>query len=306
MTDAADSIAPRLRITEIFHSLQGEARRRRLADGVRAPDRLPAALRLVRYRRIRSTAANGATIDCDPRRGRQPYGARHVCVTGGEPLAQKRCIDLLRQLCDAGYDVSLETSGAIDVAAVDPRVRSVVDLKAPGSGEVARNLWSNLDVLTRARPDQVRARRPRRLRMGARRDRATAILPRAAMCCFRRFTASSRRAISPNGSSPTACRCASRCNLHNALGRDARAHERDASGHDKNQARRRARLRRHGFGGDARARARAGIRLLRAERRLRPASRRRARRSAPHRAHARRDRAQDRRTSTCAASAARR
>ena len=73
------------------------------------------------------------------------YGARHVCVTGGEPLAQKRCLVLLAELCDAGHEVSLETSGAIDIAAVDPRVRKVVDLKAPGSGEAARNLWSNLD-----------------------------------------------------------------------------------------------------------------------------------------------------------------
>jgi 7-carboxy-7-deazaguanine synthase len=72
------------------------------------------------------------------------YGTRHVCVTGGEPLAQKRCLALLAQLCDVGYDVSLETSGAIDVAAVDARVRKVVDLKAPGSGESARNLWANL------------------------------------------------------------------------------------------------------------------------------------------------------------------
>jgi 7-carboxy-7-deazaguanine synthase len=76
------------------------------------------------------------------------YGARHVCVTGGEPLAQKRCIALLAALCDAGYEVSLETSGAIDVGAVDARVRKVVDLKAPGSGEVARNLWSNLAHVT--------------------------------------------------------------------------------------------------------------------------------------------------------------
>ncbi len=73
---------------------------------------------------------------------------RHVCVTGGEPLAQKRCLGLLARLCDAGYEVSLETSGALDIADVDPRVRRVVDLKAPGSGEVARNLWSNIDHLT--------------------------------------------------------------------------------------------------------------------------------------------------------------
>ncbi len=72
------------------------------------------------------------------------YGARHVCVTGGEPLAQKRCLALLGQLCDLAYEVSLETSGAVDVAAVDMRVRKVVDLKAPGSGESTRNLWSNL------------------------------------------------------------------------------------------------------------------------------------------------------------------
>jgi 7-carboxy-7-deazaguanine synthase len=72
------------------------------------------------------------------------YTTRHVCVTGGEPLAQKRCLALLAQLCDLGYEVSLETSGAIDVGAVDSRVRKVVDLKAPGSGECARNLWSNL------------------------------------------------------------------------------------------------------------------------------------------------------------------
>ena len=79
---------------------------------------------------------------------------RHVCVTGGEPLAQKECIPLLARLCDAGYAVSLETSGALDITAVDPRVSRVMDIKTPGSGEVERNLWSNLDALT-AR-DQVK------------------------------------------------------------------------------------------------------------------------------------------------------
>src|SRR5262249_57145340 len=87
-------------------------------------------------------------------RGVAKYKARHVCVTGGEPLAQKRCLDLLTELCDAGYAVSLETSGALDVGAVDPRVSKVMDLKAPGSGEVARNLWSNLDALTAS--DQIK------------------------------------------------------------------------------------------------------------------------------------------------------
>ena len=76
------------------------------------------------------------------------HGARHVCVTGGEPLAQKRCLDLLVKLCDQGYAVSLETSGALDIAAVDPRVSRVVDLKAPGSGEQARNRLENLALLS--------------------------------------------------------------------------------------------------------------------------------------------------------------
>ena len=75
------------------------------------------------------------------------FGYRHVCVTGGEPLSQKRCADLLVKLCDLGYVVSLETSGAVDVSAVDSRVIKVVDFKAPGSDEVERNLWSILDHL---------------------------------------------------------------------------------------------------------------------------------------------------------------
>jgi 7-carboxy-7-deazaguanine synthase len=75
------------------------------------------------------------------------FGVQHVCVTGGEPLAQKPCTELLRRLCDAGYAVSLETSGAVDVADVDPRVIKVLDLKTPGSGEAPRNLWGNLQHL---------------------------------------------------------------------------------------------------------------------------------------------------------------
>ena len=71
-------------------------------------------------------------------------GARHVTVTGGEPLAQAATLVLLQQLCDRSFKVSLETSGAIDLAGVDPRVMQVVDIKTPGSGEVERNLWSNL------------------------------------------------------------------------------------------------------------------------------------------------------------------
>lgn len=75
------------------------------------------------------------------------HGVRHVCVTGGEPLAQSNCLGLLSRLCDAGYRVSLETSGALDITSVDPRVTRVVDLKTPGSGEVERNLLDNLDHL---------------------------------------------------------------------------------------------------------------------------------------------------------------
>jgi 7-carboxy-7-deazaguanine synthase len=76
------------------------------------------------------------------------HGVRHVCVTGGEPLSQRRCINLLSRLCDAGYDVSLETSGAIDISDVDTRVSRVLDIKTPGSMEVTRNRWDNLPLLT--------------------------------------------------------------------------------------------------------------------------------------------------------------
>lgn len=76
------------------------------------------------------------------------HGTRHVCVTGGEPLAQKNCLPLLAALCDDGYDVSLETSGALDVSGVDARVAKVMDLKAPGSSECGRNRWENLEFLT--------------------------------------------------------------------------------------------------------------------------------------------------------------
>ena len=77
------------------------------------------------------------------------FGTQYVTVTGGEPLAQKNCIVLLTVLCNAGYDVSLETSGALDVAGVDPRVSRIMDIKPPASGEADRNRWENLGVLNR-------------------------------------------------------------------------------------------------------------------------------------------------------------
>jgi len=144
-TTAATGTAGRLRVTEIFHSIQGEAD----AIGWRTVFvRLTGCpLRCVWCdTEYAFHGGDWRTID-DILAEVAAHGARHVCVTGGEPLAQKRCLILLQKLCDAGYDVSLETSGALDVGAVDPRVRKVMDLKAPGSGESARNLWSNLDHL---------------------------------------------------------------------------------------------------------------------------------------------------------------
>lgn len=134
-----------LRITEIFYSLQGEASRVGLPTVFVRLTGCP--LRCTWCDTTYSfTGGEAATIESVLAEVAR-YPARQVCVTGGEPLSQKECLPLLSALCDAGYDVSLETSGALDVAAVDPRVSRIMDLKAPGSGEVGRNLWSNLDCL---------------------------------------------------------------------------------------------------------------------------------------------------------------
>ena len=143
---AAASQHERLKLTEIFLSLQGEARD---AGWPTVFVRLTGCPLRCLYCDTEYAFFGGQWWDIDAILAEVgKHGARHVCVTGGEPLAQKRCIALLRRLCDAGYIVSLETSGAIDIGDVDPRVSRVVDIKTPGSGEVARNRWDNLPLLT--------------------------------------------------------------------------------------------------------------------------------------------------------------
>ncbi len=134
-----------LRITEIFYSLQGEASRVGLPTVFVRLTGCPLRCSWcdTTYSFTGGEPATIASVLAEVAK----YPARQVCVTGGEPLSQKECLPLLVALCDAGYDVSLETSGALDVSAVDPRVSRIMDLKAPDSGEVGRNLWSNLDCL---------------------------------------------------------------------------------------------------------------------------------------------------------------
>lgn len=142
----------RLRITEIFFSLQGESR------SVGWPTvfvRLTGCPLRCNYCDTAYAFSGGAWMTLDEVLAQVAgYGARHVCVTGGEPLAQRACLPLLTRLCDAGYAVSLETSGALDVAAVDPRVSRVMDLKTPGSGEAGKNRYENIATLTSQ--DQVK------------------------------------------------------------------------------------------------------------------------------------------------------
>ena len=140
------AIADRLKITEIFLSLQGEARD---AGWPTVFVRLTGCPLRCQYCDTAYAFFGGVWCGIDEILAEvASFGVRHVCVTGGEPLAQKRCLDLLHRLCDAGYRVSLETSGAIDVSDVDPRVSRVVDIKTPGSAEVERNRWENLSLLT--------------------------------------------------------------------------------------------------------------------------------------------------------------
>jgi 7-carboxy-7-deazaguanine synthase len=149
---ASPADVPTLRVTEIFLSLQGESRT------VGVPTvfvRLTGCPLRCRYCDTVYAFKGGDTVElADVLSAVAGYGVGHVTVTGGEPLAQPGCQALLTALCDAGHEVSLETSGALDVAEVDPRVSRVVDVKTPGSGECDRNRYANLDHL---RPvDQVK------------------------------------------------------------------------------------------------------------------------------------------------------
>jgi 7-carboxy-7-deazaguanine synthase len=135
----------RLKLTEIFLSIQGEA------DSVGWPTvfvRLTGCPLRCQYCDTQYAFHGGEWFTLDHILDRvAEYSARHVCVTGGEPLAQKNCVALLRSLCDTGYRVSLETSGAMDVSEVDPRVIRVVDIKTPASGEERRNRFENIELL---------------------------------------------------------------------------------------------------------------------------------------------------------------
>lgn len=139
-------ISPRLRITEIFLSLQGETRTTGLPTVF---VRLTGCPLRCSYCDTSYAFQGGSLVSIEQiMRQVADYGVEHVTVTGGEPLAQPDVLVLLRQLCDAQYRVSLETGGALSVAEVDKRVVKILDLKTPGSGESARNLYENIEFLT--------------------------------------------------------------------------------------------------------------------------------------------------------------
>jgi 7-carboxy-7-deazaguanine synthase len=134
-----------LKIHEIFHSIQGESSRIGLPTTFVRLTGCP--MRCV-YCDTAYAFSGGSNMSlADIMLKVAELGAPYVTVTGGEPLAQKECHGLLTALCDAGYSVSLETGGAMDIRAVDPRVSVILDIKTPGSGELAKNLWSNLALL---------------------------------------------------------------------------------------------------------------------------------------------------------------
>jgi len=156
-----------LRISEIFYSLQGETSRTGLPTVF---IRLTGCPLRCGYcdTAYAFTGGQNMTIDAILEQS-ATYHTPYVTVTGGEPLAQKTCLTLLTALCDAGYSVSLETSGARDISAVDPRVSRIMDIKTPRSGEVDKNLWTNLDW----RRNQIRTVRCGGLSMGMPNHRRT-------------------------------------------------------------------------------------------------------------------------------------
>ncbi len=145
-SNADTSTPPTLRLTEVFFSLQGETSRAGLPTVF---IRLTGCPLRCRWCDTPYSFQGGETVTLTALLAQvAAFGAATVCVTGGEPLAQKNCLPLLVALCDSGYSVSLETSGALDVSKVDPRVSRIVDIKAPDSGEEARNRWENITHLT--------------------------------------------------------------------------------------------------------------------------------------------------------------
>ncbi|TCD21276.1 7-carboxy-7-deazaguanine synthase QueE [Pseudomonas sp. IC_126] len=141
-----------LRISEIFYSLQGETRTSGLPTVF---VRLTGCPLRCHYCDTAYAFSGGEIMPLEAILERvASYKPRYVCVTGGEPLAQPNCLPLLSELCDAGYEVSLETSGALDISGTDTRVSRVVDLKTPASGEMGRNLYANIGQLTQN--DQIK------------------------------------------------------------------------------------------------------------------------------------------------------
>lgn len=144
-TPDSSRLAATLRVTEIFYSLQGETSRTGLPTVfirlTGCPLRCGYCDTVYAFQGGNTLTVQAVLADA------ARYRTRYVTVTGGEPLAQKNCHALLAELCERDYSVSLETSGAIDVSAVDARVSRILDIKTPGSGEVARNRWENLPHL---------------------------------------------------------------------------------------------------------------------------------------------------------------
>lgn len=145
-------MASQVRITEIFHSLQGESTRVGLPTVFIRLTGCP--LRCV-YCDTDYAFEGGAKTDFSAiLEQTRSFGTDYVCVTGGEPLAQPECLVLLRELADSGFDVSLETSGAMSIESVDPRISTIMDLKTPSSGECHRNLYENIPHLKKT--DEVK------------------------------------------------------------------------------------------------------------------------------------------------------